>query len=189
MFNLLYKQCSGIITGWLQCLTTESIERFLVWLSMMFDHGANPTIFNNNNNKKRLHVRNTPYPPPPRSDNISFLPSTTSPQSGPQMCITPIGFGKNLLVDITKTFLGPPQHTKLITAWKVMKLGLFLICIFLYLDLIGDSVPVLENTDMILSIYGKIRIRGSLYLGIYHPVEFFLTSVNAWKLLTSVKKS
>ena len=30
-----------------------------------------------------------------------------------------------------------------------------------------------------LSIYGKIRIRGSLYLGIYHPVGFFLTSVNA----------
>ena len=31
-------------------------------------------------------------------------------------CISYINFGKNLLVDITKGFLEPPQHTKLLSA-------------------------------------------------------------------------
>ena len=41
--------------------------------------------------------------------------------------ISYIGFGKNLLIDITKSFLGPPQNTKLSTAWKMMKYRLSLI--------------------------------------------------------------
>ena len=53
LFNLAYKQCSGIFEVWLCCLSSESKRRFLVndiliinvWLSMMFGHGANPVFF------------------------------------------------------------------------------------------------------------------------------------------------
>ena len=38
--------------------------------------------------------------------------------------------------------------------------------IFPYLDRFFDSVKIRENTDMILSIYGKLRIRESPCFGI-----------------------
>ena len=62
--------------------------------------------------------------------------------------------------------------------------GLSLIRIFLCLDRIGDSaqLPLRENTHTILSIYRKIRIRQSPYLGIFHAVEFSVTLVNGRKL-------
>ena len=56
-------------------------------------------------------------------------------------CMSYIGFGKKLLADITKAFLGPPEHIKLSTVWKMIKYGFSLIRIFLYLGRIG------ENTD------------------------------------------
>ena len=86
-------------------------------------------------------------------------------------CIFYMGFEKNLLVDITIALLGLPQHIKLSNARKMMKYGFSLILIFLYLDRISESVGIRENTDTILCIYGKIRIRESLYLGIFHAVS------------------
>ena len=86
-------------------------------------------------------------------------------------CIPYIGFRKNLLVDITKAFLGLPQHAKLSTVWKMMKHRLSLIRIFLHLDRIGDSFKIRGNTDGILSTFGEIQIRESLYLGIYHAAN------------------
>ena len=71
----------------------------------------------------------------------------------------------------------------------MMKYGLSLIHIFLYLDRISDSVQIQENTDTILSIYEKTWIKGSLYLGIFHSVEFSVTLLNGSKLLTDVTKS
>ena len=72
---------------------------------------------------------------------------------------------------------------------KNEKYGLSLIHIFLYLDRISDSVQIQENTDTILSIYGKTWIKESLYLGIFHSVEFSVTLLNGSKLLTDVTKS
>ena len=37
LFDLAHKQCNGIIKGWLDCLTPESIGRFLVNNLLMFD--------------------------------------------------------------------------------------------------------------------------------------------------------
>ena len=41
-------------------------------------------------------------------------------------CISYIGFGKNLLVDITKRFLGARQYIMFSTVWKMLKYGLSL---------------------------------------------------------------
>ena len=67
-------------------------------------------------------------------------------------CISYIGVGKNLLANITKAFIGPPQNIKLSTARKIMKYGLSLIRIFLCLDKITGKcgyhfVHIRENTD------------------------------------------
>ena len=43
--------------------------------------------------------------------------------------------------------------------------------IFPYLDRIGESVQIRKNADTILSIYRKIRIRESLYFGIFYTME------------------
>ena len=48
------------------------------------------------------------------------------------------------------------------------KYGLSLSRIFSYLDRIGESVQLLENTDKILSIFGRIWIKESPYFGIFH---------------------
>ena len=57
----------------------------------MSDHGANPIFFNN---KKRLDVQNTPYLPPPTSENISFLsyprPPSPHPLKVDVMCVSPL---------------------------------------------------------------------------------------------------
>ena len=92
LFDLAHKQSNGIIKGWLHCLTSESIERFLfnnIWLSMMSGHGANPIFFSK---KKKIghpehslippSTPSTPSPAPlliPTSDNILFLPSPLLP--------------------------------------------------------------------------------------------------------------
>ena len=94
LFDLAHKQSNGIIKGWLHCLTSESIGRFLfnnIWLSMMSGHGANPIFFSK---KKEIgHPEHslippstpsttaTPSPPLliPTSDNILFLPSPLLP--------------------------------------------------------------------------------------------------------------
>ena len=84
-------------------------------------------------------------------------------------CISYIGFRKNPLVHIKKAFLGPPQHTKLSPKFSLIR-------IFLYLDKIDYPIwtesLIRENTDKILSIYGKIQIRESPYLVIFQAVEF-----------------
>ena len=49
------------------------------------------------------------------------------------------------------------------------KYGLSLSRIFSYLDRIGESVQLLENTDKILSIFGRIWIKES-------PILAFFTS-------------
>ena len=49
--------------------------------------------------------------------------------------------------------------------------------IFSYLDRIGDSVQIRENTDTILPTYGKIRIREIPYFGIFHAVSCWTFSV------------
>ena len=94
------------------------------------------------------------------------------------MAISYIGFEKNLLVNITKTFLGPRQHIKFITALKMMKYGLSL-TVFSCISTDADSVQIRENTVTILSIfrqkqilskYGKIRVRFCLYTG-KHKLE------------------
>ena len=82
--------------------------------------------------------------------------------------ISYIDFGQDLLV--TGWYYKGISRTATIYN---MKHWLILIRFFLHLDRIGDSVWRLENTDMILSIYGKIRIRESPYLDIFHAVEFF----------------
>ena len=91
-------------------------------------------------------------------------------------CISYIGFGKNLPVDITKAFLGPPRHIKLNTAWKIMKYGLSVTFIFLHLDGIGDSLQIRENKDTILS--NLIMIKESPYLSTFLSVEFFMSLGN-----------
>ena len=58
---------------------------------MMSGHGTNPIFFN----KKKIGRPENSLPPPPTSDNTSFLPypptptPTPTPQSGRHMCITP----------------------------------------------------------------------------------------------------
>ena len=105
--------------------------------------------------------------------------------------ISYIGFGKSLPVDTTKAFLGPQQDIKLSTAWKMIKYRPSLILIFLCLGRIEDSVgsvQIQENTDTILPIYGKIWIKESPYLAIFHSRELFVTLVNSWKPLANVTK-
>ena len=50
LFDAAHKQCNSVIKGWLQCLSPESIGRFLVnnvWgLSMRSGHSANLVFFN-----------------------------------------------------------------------------------------------------------------------------------------------
>ena len=54
LLDLAHRQCSGIIKGWLHCLTSESNARFLVNNILFFGsawsgHGANPVFFNKKN--------------------------------------------------------------------------------------------------------------------------------------------
>ena len=111
------------------------------------------------------------------------------------ICISYIGFGKSTgwyykdtsRASTTSKFEYCKKKKKL--KKKKMKYRLFLIHFFLYLDRIGDSVKIWEDTDTILSIYRKIQIRGSLCLGIFHTVEFFVILVNTWQLVTNVTKN
>ena len=80
LFDLLHKQCNGIIKGWFHFLTSESKERFLVitnyinvFVSMIFGRGANPIFFN----KKVIKITRPEHSLTrhlPTSNNISFLP-------------------------------------------------------------------------------------------------------------------
>ena len=44
------------------------------------------------------------------------------------------------------------------------------ICIIPYLDRFSDSVQIRENTNMTLSIFGKILIKKSWYFGIFYAL-------------------
>ena len=57
----------------------------------MSGHGANSIFFNKTNSDWTSRALATP-PPPPTSDNISFLHYPTPTQSGRYMCITPSRF-------------------------------------------------------------------------------------------------
>ena len=57
---------------------------------MMSGHGAN-LIFLNNNNKKDWTSRTLANPPPPKSDNISFLPYPNPPPlKVTVICVSPL---------------------------------------------------------------------------------------------------
>ena len=58
-----------------------------VWLSMMSDHGANPTFFIKN---KDLIFRTLAYPPPPVSDNTSFLSYPPPHLKVDVICVSPL---------------------------------------------------------------------------------------------------
>ena len=64
-------------------------------------------------------------------------------------------------------------------SWSVFSVyGQNRVRIFPYLDRFSNSFQILENANMILSIYGKIRFWGSPYLGIFYALiscaEFFI---------------
>ena len=120
LFDLAHKQCSSIIKGWLHCLTSESIGRFLTNNNiLMFDSAwclfiAQIQLSLIKKIKIGCPKYSLPFPPPPprTPDNISFLPSPPSPppysnpfsQSGRHMCITPyvyirfLGLWKGFLI-------------------------------------------------------------------------------------------
>ena len=78
LFDLVHRQCNSIIKGWLNCLTSESKWRFLAnyIISMMSGQSANLVFFNKKN--KNWTSRTLANPPPPTSDNISFLSYPTT---------------------------------------------------------------------------------------------------------------
>ena len=57
--------------------------------------------------------------------------------------------------------------------------GRNLIRIFPYLVRFSDSVQIWENTNLTMSIHGKVRIRKSLCFGIFYAL-FFCASVLQW---------
>ena len=72
-----------------------------VWLSMMSDHGANPTFFIKNKDlifrtlaypppPVSAHSSFLPYPPPPVSDNTSFLPYPLPHLKVDVICVSPL---------------------------------------------------------------------------------------------------
>ena len=87
LFDLAYKQCSGIFEVWLCCLSSESKRRFLVndiliiyvCLSMMFGHGVNPVFFD-----KRIKdwtsrtLVNPTHPLHPVTSHFCLSPSPSS---------------------------------------------------------------------------------------------------------------
>ena len=88
LFDLAHKQCSGIIKGWLHCLTSESRWGFLVNNILMFGSAWCLVMAQIQFSliKKTIKIgrpENSLTPVPHTSDNISF------PQSGRHMCITP----------------------------------------------------------------------------------------------------
>ena len=94
LFDLAHKHCSGIIKVWLRCLTSEAKGRFLAdnillaWYLVMVQIQFSLII-----EKQDWTSRILANPPPPASDNISFLPALPPPllpQSGRHSCITTI---------------------------------------------------------------------------------------------------
>ena len=85
-----HKQCNGTIKGWLHCLTTESIVRFLVNILVLNMSGReeNPNFFNRKNKDWTFRTLATqpPPPPPPRPITSHFcLNPLPTPQSGRHM--------------------------------------------------------------------------------------------------------
>ena len=87
-----------------------------------------------------------------------------------------ISFGKNLLVNITMVLLGPPRHVKLSIAWKMIKYGLSLIRIFLYLYRNKGSIQIRENTSTISSIHENRVCR----LKKAHILAYFMQWSSLW---------
>ena len=78
LFDLAHKQCNGIIKGWLHCLRSESKGRFLVnnilvlGLACLVIALIQFSLIKREN--KDWTSRTLANPPPPTSNNISFLP-------------------------------------------------------------------------------------------------------------------
>ena len=85
LFNLVHKQCNGIIKGWLHCLASESIRRFLVNNVLMFDSAR--CLVNAQIQFSFIKKIRTGLPehslPPATSDNISFLSTAPPPHPLP----------------------------------------------------------------------------------------------------------
>ena len=94
LFDLAHKQCSGIVKGWVLCLTSVSKWRFLVNNILVFGSAWCLVMaqiqFFLIKKIKTGRPKHLLTPHPPTSDNISFLPYPPhTPQSGRHMCITP----------------------------------------------------------------------------------------------------
>ena len=96
LFHLAHKLRSSIIKGWLYCLTPESIRRFLVNNTLMFDSGwcfFMVQIKFSLIKKIKIGRPEQPLPPVPfvsASDNISFLPYTSPlPLKLDVICVSP----------------------------------------------------------------------------------------------------
>ena len=77
LFDLAHKRCSGIIKGWLRCLTSESKGRFLVNNILMFGLAwclVMTQIQFSLRKKKIGRPEHSLIPHPPTSGNLSFLP-------------------------------------------------------------------------------------------------------------------
>ena len=82
----------------------------------------------------------------------------------------------------------------LYSAQNMPKYELSLVRIFPHMDKIADSVNIRENTDTLLSLCVKTRIRGSPYFGIFYAVivinqhrAFFLMSWLSYNFILNIK--
>ena len=71
-------------------------------------------------------------------------------------------FWKNLLVDITKAFLGPPQNIKLSDTWKMIKYRFSKEILYKYGKIWIQFCPYAGNTGYRKPIFGHIPNTGVL---------------------------
>ena len=91
LLDLAHKQCNGIITGLLHCLTSESKRRFLV-NDILFGSAwclvLEQIQFSLIEKDKDWTSRTLAKPPPTTSNNISFFLYPPTPSKWTHMCIT-----------------------------------------------------------------------------------------------------
>ena len=111
MFDLAHKQCNGNIKGWLHRLASESKGKLLVNNILMFGSAwcllmAQIQLFFNKKNKDWTS-RTLPNPPPPTSNNISFLPCLPLPPTlkVDDICASPLNKLENIHKRIPQTCL------------------------------------------------------------------------------------